>query len=197
MLKRAFDLFFSAIGVVIISPLLLICAVWVLMDSKGPVFYKQDRVGRNGLIFKLVKFRSMKMGSDRAGLLTVGGRDARITRSGYYLRKYKLDELPQLFNVIRGDMSLVGPRPEVPKYVAFYTPQQRMVLMVRPGITDWASLKYFNENEILGKSDNPEQVYIDEIMPTKLSINLEYLHSHSMFSDCKIIILTLLKIIGR
>jgi len=197
MLKRAFDLFFSAIGVVIISPLLLICAVWVLMDSKGPVFYKQDRVGRNGLIFKLVKFRSMKMGSDRAGLLTVGGRDARITRSGYYLRKYKLDELPQLFNVIRGDMSLVGPRPEVPKYVAFYTPQQRMVLMVRPGITDWASLKYFNENEILGKSDNPEQVYIDEIMPTKLSINLEYLRSHSMFSDCKIIILTLLKIIGR
>ena len=188
---------FSSIGLVILSPLLLICAVWVLVDSKGPVFYQQDRVGRKGLIFKLIKFRSMKTGSDRSGLLTIGGRDARITRSGYYLRKYKLDELPQLFNVIRGDMSLVGPRPEVPKYVALYTPEQRLVLEVRPGITDWASLKYFDENEILGKTEDPERVYINEIMPTKLSINIEYLHSRSLLTDFKIILLTLLRIIKR
>jgi lipopolysaccharide/colanic/teichoic acid biosynthesis glycosyltransferase len=197
MLKRVFDVLFSSIGLVILSPLLLICAVWVLVDSKGPVFYQQDRVGRKGLIFKLIKFRSMKTGSDRSGLLTIGGRDARITRSGYYLRKYKLDELPQLFNVIRGDMSLVGPRPEVPKYVALYTPEQRLVLEVRPGITDWASLKYFDENEILGKTEDPEQVYINEIMPTKLSINIEYLHSRSLLTDFKIILLTLLRIIKR
>lgn len=197
MLKRVFDVLFSSIGLVILSPLLLICAVWVLVDSKGPVFYQQDRVGRKGLIFKLIKFRSMKTGSDRSGLLTIGGRDARITRSGYYLRKYKLDELPQLFNVIRGDMSLVGPRPEVPKYVALYTPEQRLVLEVRPGITDWASLKYFDENEILGKTEDPERVYINEIMPTKLSINIEYLHSRSLLTDFKIILLTLLRIIKK
>lgn len=197
MLKRVFDVLLSAFGLVILSPLLLICAVWVLVDSKGPVFYKQDRVGRKGLIFKLIKFRSMKTGSDRSGLLTIGGRDARITRSGYYLRKYKVDELPQLFNVIRGDMSLVGPRPEVPKYVALYTPEQRLVLEVRPGITDWASLKYFDENEILGKTENPEQVYINEIMPIKLSINIEYLHSRSLLTDFKIILLTLRRIIRR
>lgn len=197
MLKRVFDVLLSAFGLVILSPLLLICAVWVLVDSKGPVFYKQDRVGRKGLIFKLIKFRSMKTGSDRSGLLTIGGRDARITRSGYYLRKYKLDELPQLLNVIRGDMSLVGPRPEVPKYVALYTPEQRLVLEVRPGITDWASLKYFDENEILGKTEDPEQVYINEIMPIKLSINIEYLHSRSLLTDFKIILLTLRRIIRR
>ncbi len=139
----------------------------------------------------------MKIGSDRSGLLTVGGRDARITRSGYYLRKFKVDELPQLFNVLLGDMSLVGPRPEVPKYVALYTTQQLDVLSLRPGITDWASLKYFDENELLGKAENPEQVYIEEIMPAKLSINLEYVKSRSLLGDCKIILLTLLRIVRR
>jgi lipopolysaccharide/colanic/teichoic acid biosynthesis glycosyltransferase len=197
MLKRAFDLLLSAFGLLLISPLLLVCGAWVLLDSRGPVFYSQDRVGRKGAIFKLIKFRSMKSGSDRSGLLTVGGRDARITRSGYYLRKYKLDELPQLFNVLMGDMSLVGPRPEVPKYVALYTPQQLEVLSLRPGITDWASLKYFDENELLGNAENPEQVYIEEIMPAKLSINLEYVKNRSLLGDCEIILLTLLRIVKR
>jgi lipopolysaccharide/colanic/teichoic acid biosynthesis glycosyltransferase len=197
MLKRAFDLLLSAFGLLLISPLLLVCGAWVLLDSRGPVFYSQDRVGRKGAIFKLIKFRSMKSGSDRSGLLTVGGRDARITRSGYYLRKYKLDELPQLFNVLMGDMSLVGPRPEVPKYVALYTPQQLEVLSLKPGITDWASLKYFDENELLGNAENPEQVYIEEIMPAKLSINLEYIKSRSLLGDCEIILLTLLRIVKR
>ena len=197
MLKRAFDLLLSAFGLLLISPLLLVCGAWVLLDSRGPVFYSQDRVGRKGAIFKLIKFRSMKSGSDRSGLLTVGGRDARITRSGYYLRKYKFDELPQLFNVLMGDMSLVGPRPEVPKYVALYTPQQLEVLSLRPGITDWASLKYFDENELLGNAENPEQVYIEEIMPAKLSINLEYIKSRSLLGDCEIILLTLLRIVKR
>ncbi|MFN5318554.1 MAG: sugar transferase [Bacteroidia bacterium] len=197
MLKRAFDLLLSAFGLLLISPLLLVCGAWVLLDSRGPVFYSQDRVGRKGAIFKLIKFRSMKSGSDRSGLLTVGGRDARITRSGYYLRKYKLDELPQLFNVLMGDMSLVGPRPEVPKYVALYTPQQLEVLSLKPGITDWASLKYFDENELLGNAENPEQVYIEEIMPAKLSINLEYVKNRSLLGDCEIILLTLLRIVKR
>ena len=197
MLKRAFDLLLSAFGLLLISPLLLVCGAWVLLDSRGPVFYSQDRVGRKGAIFKLIKFRSMKSGSDRSGLLTVGGRDARITRSGYYLRKYKLDELPQLFNVLMGDMSLVGPRPEVPKYVALYTPQQLEVLSLKPGITDWASLKYFDENELLGNAENPGQVYIEEIMPAKLSINLEYIKKRSLLGDCEIILLTLLRIVKR
>lgn len=197
MLKRGFDLLFSALGVTLLFPLLMVCGAWVLWDSRGPIFYKQQRVGRRGATFKLIKFRSMKVGSDRSGLLTVGGRDARITRSGYYLRKYKLDELPQLFNVLLGDMSLVGPRPEVPKYMALYTAQQREVLSIRPGITDWASLRYFEENELLGKAENPEQVYIEEIMPTKLSINLEYVKHHSVMGDFKIILLTLLRIVKR
>jgi lipopolysaccharide/colanic/teichoic acid biosynthesis glycosyltransferase len=175
----------------------MLCGIWVLLDSRGPIFYRQDRVGCKGASFKLIKFRSMKIGSDRSGLLTVGGRDARITRSGYYLRKYKLDELPQLLNVLLGDMSLVGPRPEVPRYVALYTAQQREVLTLRPGITDWASLKYFDENELLGKAANPEKVYVEEIMPAKLSINLEYVKNRSLSGDCKIILLTLLRIIKR
>ena len=157
------------------------------MDSKGPVFYKQVRVGRNNKDFNLYKFRSMRVGADKAGLITVGGRDPRVTRSGYYIRKYKLDEFPQLINVFLGDMSLVGPRPEVRKYVDMYTPEQMHVLDVRPGITDLASIRYRNENELLEKAEDPDRYYIEVIMQDKLRINLEYVANHSFWYDIKLI----------
>lgn len=190
MFKRFFDIFFSGIGLLILSPLFLLVAVWVKCDSQGPVFYRQIRVGRFGKDFKLFKFRSMRVGSDKKGLITVGGHDPRITRSGYFIRKYKLDELPQLINVFIGDMSLVGPRPEVRRYVDLYTPEQLHVLDVRPGITDLASIRYRNENEILGSVENPDRYYIEVIMPDKLRINLDYVAHHSFFGDLKIIFQT-------
>jgi lipopolysaccharide/colanic/teichoic acid biosynthesis glycosyltransferase len=165
------------------------------MDSRGGIFYKQTRVGKNGKDFKLFKFRSMRSDSDKAGLLTVGGRDSRITKVGYYLRKYKIDELPQLINVFLGDMSLVGPRPEVRKYVAMYNDQQLKVLNVKPGITDYASIEYSNENEILGKAADPEKVYIEEIMPDKLKLNLKYIEDQGVLTDIKIIFKTVFKIL--
>lgn len=155
-MKRVFDFVASGCGLLVLSPIFLVLAVWVKLDSPGPVFYRQVRVGRGNKDFRLFKFRSMRIGSDKKGLITVGGRDPRVTRSGYYIRKYKLDELPQLINVFVGDMSLVGPRPEVRKYVDMYTPEQMHVLDVRPGITDLASICYRNENELLEKVDNPE-----------------------------------------
>jgi lipopolysaccharide/colanic/teichoic acid biosynthesis glycosyltransferase len=172
-------------------------AIWIKLDSAGPVFYKQIRVGRHGQDFKLFKFRSMRVGADKAGLITVGGHDPRVTRSGYFIRKYKLDEFPQLINVFIGDMSLVGPRPEVRKYVDMYTLEQRQVLNVRPGITDLASIRYRNENEILEGVVNPEQYYIDVIMPDKLRINLEYVATHSFWNDIKLIFKTFWEIILR
>jgi lipopolysaccharide/colanic/teichoic acid biosynthesis glycosyltransferase len=168
----------------------------IILDSRGGVFYKQVRVGKNDSDFYLLKFRSMRTDADKKGLLTVGGRDPRITRMGYYLRKYKIDELPQLLNVLKGDMSLVGPRPEVRKYVSLYNNEQKKVLSVQPGITDYASIEYSNENEILGKADDPEQVYIDEIMPAKLQLNLKYIAEKSIATDFKIIFRTLRKIIN-
>ena len=174
-MKRLFDMLASGIGLIVLSPLFLILAVWIKLDSKGPVFYK---------------FRSMRVGADKKGLITVGGRDSRVTRSGYYIRKYKFDELPQLINVFRGDMSLVGPRPEVRKYVDMYTPEQMEVLTVRPGITDMASICYRNENELLAQVDDPEKYYIEVVMPDKLRINLEYVHSHSFLNDIKLIFKT-------
>jgi lipopolysaccharide/colanic/teichoic acid biosynthesis glycosyltransferase len=160
-----------------------------------PLFYLQKRVGKNGEDFKLFKFRTMQINADKKGLLTVGGRDPRVTKIGYYLRKYKLDELPQLFNVLFGTMSLVGPRPEVRKYVDLYTKEQQQVLSVKPGITDFASLEYFRENDLLAKSDNPEQTYIDEIMPSKLMLNDKYIKQQSILLDFKIIMKTILKIV--
>lgn len=160
-------------------------------DSKGPVIYKQTRVGKNGKDFAVLKFRSMKQDSDSKGLLTVGGKDPRITNTGYFIRKYKLDELPQLINVIKGDMSFVGPRPEVRKYVLLYNEIQKKVLNVKPGITDVASIKYRNENELLEGSDDPESFYIKEIMPVKLKMNLEYINDRSFFKDIKVIFNTL------
>ena len=195
MFKRFFDIFFSGIGLLILSPLFLLVAIWVKCDSQGPVFYRQIRVGRFGKDFKLFKFRSMRVGSDKKGLITVGGHDPRITRSGYFIRKYKLDELPQLINVFIGDMSLVGPRPEVRRYVDLYTPEQLHVLDVRPGITDLASIRYRNENELLGSVDNPDRYYIEVIMQDKLRINLDYVAHHSCLGDLKIIFQTFVAIL--
>lgn len=186
---------FSAAGIIIFSPLFIITAILIKSDSKGPVIYKQKRAGRDGRDFELYKFRSMYIESDKHGLLTVGGRDSRITRTGYFLRKYKLDELPQLLNVLKGDMSFVGPRPEVRKYVLLYTEEQKKVLTVRPGITDVASIKYKNENELLEKADNPEEFYVKEIMNDKIRMNLEYLDDRTFFKDIKVILQTLKEIV--
>lgn len=186
-MKRLFDLAASGAGLLVLSPLFLFLALWVRFDSEGPVFYRQTRVGRGNRDFRLFKFRSMRVGSDKKGLITVGGRDPRVTRSGYYIRKYKLDELPQLINVFLGDMSLVGPRPEVRKYVDLYTPEQMRVLDVRPGITDPASIRYRNENELLAASDDPERYYRETIMQDKLRINLEYVAERSFFYDIRLI----------
>ena len=189
-MKRLFDITASGLGLLVLSPLFLILAVWIKLDSPGPVFYRQVRVGRGNKDFRLFKFRSMRVGSDKKGLITVGGHDPRVTRSGYWIRKYKLDELPQLINVFIGDMSLVGPRPEVRKYVDLYTPEQMHVLDVRPGITDMASIHYRNENELLEQAADPEQYYRDVVMQDKLRINLEYIADHSFIKDLKIIFMT-------
>lgn len=167
-----------------------------MINSGFPVFYLQSRVGKDNCDFKLVKFRTMHSGAEKKGLLTVGGRDPRVTAVGYYLRKYKLDELPQLFNVLAGTMSLVGPRPEVRKYVEMYNEEQKKVLWVKPGITDLASLKFINENDLLAKSSDPERTYIEEIMPEKLALNKEYIQNHHFGMDLKIIFSTLKKIIS-
>ena len=195
-MKRIFDLIFSIVGLIILSPFFIIIALVIVIDSRGGVFYKQVRVGQGGSDFKLFKFRSMATNADKGSLLTVGGRDSRITRIGYFIRKYKVDELPQLINVLIGDMSLVGPRPEVRRYVDMYNEEQRKVLSVKPGITDYASIEYSNENELLGKAENPEQTYINEIMPAKLKLNLKYIAEQGMKTDVKIIYRTFMKIVG-
>lgn len=195
MLKRIFDIFFSFIGLIILLPFFTIIGLLIIIDSPGGMFYKQARVGKNSIDFYLFKFRSMRTGADKKGLLTVGGRDSRITRMGYFIRKYKIDELPQLLNVFLGDMSLVGPRPEVRKYVDLYNEKQKAVLCVKPGITDYASIEFSNENELLGKAENPEQVYIDEIMPAKLKLNLKYIDEQGIITDLKIIFKTIGKIV--
>lgn len=194
VMKRIFDIFCSFFGLLVLSPLLLIVALLVATTSRGGVFYKQVRVGKDFCNFKILKFRSMRPDSDKKGLLTVGSKDNRVTKVGYFIRKYKIDELPQLINVLVGDMSFVGPRPEVPKYVEMYNNEQRKVLSVRPGITDYASIEYRNENDILAKSDNPEQTYIDEVMPAKLKLNLRYISEMSFKTDLKIIFGTIFKI---
>ena len=172
-------------------------AIWIKIDSEGPVFYRQVRVGKGNRDFRLFKFRSMRVGSDRKGLITVGGRDPRGTRSGYYIRKYKLDELPQLINVFTGDMSLVGPRPEVRKYVDLYTPEQMHVLDVRPGITDPASIRYRNENELLAQVEDPDRYYVEVIMQDKLQLNLEYVEKQSFRFDLQLIFKTFSEIIRK
>jgi len=195
-MTRIFDVFASILGLIVLSPLFLIIAICIKLDSRGPVYYKQSRVGKNNKDFMLYKFRSMGMGSDRKGLLiTVGNDDARITKMGSFLRQYKIDELPQLINVLLGDMSLVGPRPEVRRYVDMYSQNQMEVLRVRPGITDVASIEFSDENELLKKQSNPEAFYINEVMPKKLELNLQYLENRTLLSDIKVILDTIFKIL--
>lgn len=189
-MKRLFDIVASLSGLILLSPLFIFVALWIKIDSKGPVFYRQVRVGRENKDFYLVKFRTMRTGADKGSLVTIGGRDSRVTRSGYWLRKFKIDELPQLLNVLKGEMSFVGPRPEVRHYVDYWTPEQMHVLDVRPGITDPASIKFYNESELLEKSDNPESYYIHEIMQEKIGMYLEYVANASFFKDLKIIFKT-------
>lgn len=189
-MKRLFDIVASGCGLFVLSPILLIVAIWIKMDSKGPVFYRQVRVGRGNIDFRILKFRSMKIGSDKGSLVTIGGRDPRVTSSGYYIRKYKLDELPQLINVFIGDMSLVGPCPEVRHYVNYWTHEQMHVLDVRPGITDPASIKFSNENELMENAENPEEYYIKVIMQEKIRLYLEYVNKASFWYDIKLILET-------
>ena len=189
-MKRAFDIFASGVGLIILTPLFVILAIWIKLDSPGPVFYRQVRVGRYNKDFRIFKFRSMRVGADKGSLVTIGGRDPRVTKSGYWIRKFKLDELPQLINVFVGDMSLVGPRPEVRHYVDFWTPEQMHVLDVRPGITDPASIKFRNENELMEKAEDPEKYYIEVIMQEKIKLYLEYVEKHNFFYDIGLIFKT-------
>lgn len=192
---RFFDFIFSLCGIILLSPVFLILYIAICLESKGGGFYKQLRVGRDGNDFYVYKFRSMRIGADKQGLITVGGRDPRITHIGYFIRKYKLDELPQLFNVLKGDMSLVGPRPEVRKYVDLYTDEQRRVLSVSPGITDYASIEYVDENTILGQADDADKAYIEQILPDKIRYNMKYINHRSVKEYFKIIFLTIWSII--
>lgn len=189
-MKRLFDIVASGLGLIVLSPLFLILAIWIKQDSKGPVFYRQVRVGYKNKDFRIFKFRSMRVGADKGSLVTIGGRDPRVTKSGYWIRKFKLDELPQLINVFIGDMSLVGPRPEVRHYVDYWTPEQMHVLDVRPGITDPASIKFRNENELMEKAKEPEKYYIEVIMQEKIMLYLEYVEKHNFFYDLGLIFKT-------
>ena len=196
-MKRLFDIIASGLGLIVLSPLFLILAVWIKLDSKGPVFYRQVRVGFKNKDFRIFKFRSMRVGADKGSLVTIGGHYPRITQSGYFIRKFKLDELPQLINVFVGDMSLVGPRPEVRHYVDYWTPEQMHVLDVRPGITDPASIKFRNENELMDKAEDPEKYYIKVIMQEKIKLYLEYVEKHSFWNDMGLIFKTLWVVISE
>jgi lipopolysaccharide/colanic/teichoic acid biosynthesis glycosyltransferase len=191
---RGFDILLSLFAIVIFLPIFILIFIWIKIDSKGPVFFVQTRVGKDGEDFRLIKFRSMHVGAHTNGLLTVGNTDPRITRAGFYLRKYKLDELPQLINVLLGTMSIVGPRPEVRKYVDHYSPEQIEVLSVKPGLTDYASIHFIDENEILSKSIEPEKTYIEQILPRKIEMNMLYINNRNIGHYFRIIFLTLKKI---
>ncbi len=194
-MKRLFDIIFSFFGLVVLTPILIIVSFLVRITSRGSVFFVQKRVGLRGKEFNLFKFRTMFSNSDRKGLLTVGERDTRITSIGYYLRKYKIDELPQLINVLNGSMSIVGPRPEVRKYVNYYTKEQLEILKIKPGITDWASIIYRNENVILNNSVDPERDYINIILQNQIKLNFIYLNKKSIYEYFRIIFFTLVVII--
>ncbi|WP_338951475.1 sugar transferase [Fusobacterium nucleatum] len=194
MLKRIFDIILSLFGLIILLPFMLIIAIFIKLDSKGPIFFRQVRVTKNGREFKIFKYRTMRVGSDKYSQITVG-KDNRITKIGAFLRKYKLDEIPQLINVLLGDMSLVGPRPEVPKYVALYTDEQKEILKVRAGITDYASIEFSDENDLLASEEDPEKAYIEKVMPKKIELNKKYISEISMLTDIKIILITIKKIL--
>jgi lipopolysaccharide/colanic/teichoic acid biosynthesis glycosyltransferase len=195
MLKRIFDIISSLVVLTMGLPFFILIAFLIGIDSKGGVFFIQQRVGKDNRNFGLFKFRTMRSDSEKAGQITVGGKDPRVTKIGYFLRKFKLDEFPQLLNVIKGDMSIIGPRPEVRRYVDMYSKEQLKVLSVRPGLSDFASIEYINENELLGKSENPEKTYIEEIMPAKLQLNLKYIEQKSFSTDIKLIFKTIEKIL--
>ena len=195
MLIRLLDIVLSLLGLLFLLPIFLILAVWIKFDSQGSIFFRQIRVGKDGRDFRIYKFRTMIVNAEKMGIITIGERDPRITNSGYFLRKYKLDELPQLINVFKGEMSFVGPRPEVRKYVEMYNQEQLKILTVKPGITDYASIEYINEDEILGKSLDPEKTYIEEIMPQKIKYNMKYINNKTVIEYFKIIFLTIIKII--
>lgn len=194
MSKRLFDILLSLLGIIFLSPVFLAIFILLLLSNKGKVFFIQKRAGKNNHGFKLVKFRTMKIVSGNNSLITIGVRDPRLTKVGYFLRKYKLDELPQLINILKGEMSFVGPRPEVLKYVELYTVEQKKVLDVRPGLTDFASLKFFDENRILAKYDNPEKAYIEQILPEKLRLSLKYIEEQNFWLDMKLIWLTIRRV---
>ena len=194
MLKRIFDITLSLFGLIILLPFMLIIAILIKFDSKGTVFFKQIRITKGGKEFKIFKYRTMKAGSDKYSQITVG-KDERITKIGSFLRKYKLDEIPQLINVLIGDMSLVGPRPEVPKYVALYTDEQKEILKVKAGITDYASIEFSDENDLLASEEDPEKEYIEKIIPKKIELNKKYLSEISVLTDIRIIVLTIKKIL--
>ncbi len=194
-MKRAFDILVSALALVVLSPLFLVLSLWIVADGRGGPFFLQTRTGRNEQPFRLCKFRTMRPDADKKGKLTIGGRDPRITPTGRFLRKYKLDELPQLWNVLKGDMSFVGPRPEVPEYTRLYDEEQKKVLSVRPGLTDKASLAYFREDELLARAEDPEQEYLHRIMPEKLRLNREYIRERTFFKDLGILFKTVSRIL--
>jgi len=192
--KRLFDILLSLLGIIFLSLVFLAIFILLLLSNKGKVFFIQQRVGKNNHSFKMIKFRTMKTISGNNSLITIGVRDPRLTKVGYFLRKLKLDELPQLFNILKGDMSFVGPRPEVPKYVELYTVEQKKVLDIRPGLTDFASLKFFDENRILAEYDNPEKAYVEQVLPEKLRLSLTYIEEQSFLLDLKLIWLTIKRV---
>ena len=195
MIKRAFDVCLSLVGLIILAPIILLIAVFIKLDSKGPVFFIQPRVGLNNIDFNIFKFRTMFVASDKKGLLTIGNSDARVTRMGYYLRRYKLDEIPQLWNVIKGDMSFVGPRPELRKYVNYYSKNDMVLFTVKPGITGLASIKFRNEVELLKASNDPESYFINDIIPEKNELNKVYISKRNFWFDFKLIMITIYKVL--
>lgn len=196
-MTRFFDVIFSLVGIVILLPFFFIIYLLIAIESKGGGFYRQIRVGKNGRDFNLLKFRSMRVGSDKKGLITVGEKDSRMTKMGVFIRRYKIDELPQLFNVLKGDMSIVGPRPELRHFVELYTIEQLKVLSIRPGITDYASIEYVDENKILGSAANPEKVYVEQIMPHKIQLNMKYIQNQNLKEYFKVIFLTVFQIFNN
>lgn len=194
---RFFDFVFSLIAIIVAAPIFILLYIWIKIDSRGPAFFRQSRVGKDGVEFQLIKFRSMHVGSQKKGLLTVGNSDPRITRAGLFIRKYKLDELPQLINVLLGSMSIVGPRPEVRQYVDLYSPEQFKVIEVKPGLTDYASIYFIDENEILSRSIHPEATYIEQILPKKIEMNMIYINNMNCKQYFRIIWVTLKKVIFR
>lgn len=193
VVKRIFDLVCSTLGLIVLSPVFIFISIRIKSGSDGPIFFKQIRVGEKSKEFEILKFRTMVVDAEKLGRQITVGNDSRITKIGAFLRKYKLDELPQLINVFKGDMSLVGPRPEVPRYVKLYDEKQKKVLEVKPGITDLASIRYRDENELLGEAENPDEFYINTIMPDKLALNLEYIGRNNIFLDIYIILKTIIK----